>query len=141
MKIILDTNIWVSALFGKHLRDVAGLLGRQDIEVFVGKQLLTELQDVVCRDKIRKYISAESLDAMWDVIEDYCSWVETEEAAQTEVRDRKDVYLLSMADAVQADFLVSGDKDLLVLGKHNGTSIITFSELRQILQALHNEAL
>jgi len=57
------------------------------------------------------------------------------------VRDRKDVYLLSMADAVKADFLVSGDKDLLVLGKYNGTSIVTFRELRQILQALHNEAL
>ncbi len=30
MKIILDTNIWVSALFGKHLRDVTELFGRQD---------------------------------------------------------------------------------------------------------------
>ena len=141
MKVILDTNIWVSALFGKHLHDVTDLFGRPEIQIFVSGQLLTELHNVVCRDKIRKYISAESLDAMWDMIEDHCRWAEPDEESATEVRDRNDVYLLSMADAVGADFLVTGDKDLLVLGKHNSTSIVTFSEFRQILQALQNETL
>ncbi len=78
---------------------------------------------------------------MWDVIEDYCSWTDADETIQAEVRDKKDIYLLSMSDAVKADFLVSGDNDLLVLGKHNNTSIVTFRELKQILQALHNKAL
>ena len=105
MKIILDTNIWVSSLFGKHLHDVTELFSCQDVEVFVSKQLLAELLDVVQRDKIRKYVSSNSIDAMWSVIDDYFSWTDADETMQADVRDKKDIYLLSMSDAVKADFL------------------------------------
>ena len=43
------------------------------------------------------------------------------------MRDVKDLYLLSLADTIPADYIISGDKDLLVLGKHNETRILDYN--------------
>ena len=48
--------------------------------------------------------------------------------AESAIRDIKDLYLLSMAESIPADYLVTGDQDLLVLRNHLGTKIITFAE-------------
>jgi predicted nucleic acid-binding protein len=45
-----------------------------------------------------------------------------------ELRDPKDLYLLSLAKAADANFLLTGDKDLLVLEWYNLTEIISYSE-------------
>jgi len=43
-------------------------------------------------------------------------------------RDHKDDYLLALAKDAQADFLLIGDKDLLVLNPFEKTQIIKLSE-------------
>ena len=48
-------------------------------------------------------------------------------------RDPKDDIFLACAAASCADFLVSGDEDLLFLAEHHGTKIVTPSEFLQIL--------
>jgi predicted nucleic acid-binding protein len=40
-------------------------------------------------------------------------------------RDPDDLHLLGLAEAGHASFLVSGDKDLLVLDPYQGTRIVT----------------
>jgi putative PIN family toxin of toxin-antitoxin system len=40
-------------------------------------------------------------------------------------RDRKDDYLIAYAVVGEADYLVTGDKDLLVLGSVGGVTIVT----------------
>ena len=96
MKVILDTNIWISFLLGK--------IGLQAIVN------LFELINAKCRI-INGYADAESA-----------------------IRDIKDLYLLSMAENIPADYLVTGDQDLLVLKNHLGTKIITFAEFVLIVQ-------
>jgi predicted nucleic acid-binding protein len=48
--------------------------------------------------------------------------------AQSSIRDAKDLYLLSLAETIQADYILTGDKDLLVLESHSQTQILTYSE-------------
>lgn len=48
-------------------------------------------------------------------------------------RDEKDDFLLNLAIDGNADYLVTGDKDLLILKKVNKTKILTYSELLEIL--------
>jgi hypothetical protein len=48
--------------------------------------------------------------------------------------DPKDSYLLAMAEAGQADFLVTGDKELLSLRRHKSTRIITPAAMIEILR-------
>jgi predicted nucleic acid-binding protein len=48
-------------------------------------------------------------------------------------RDAKDDYLLALSIDSNAKYLVTGDNDLLVLGKIANTKIITMSEFLEIL--------
>ena len=41
-----------------------------------------------------------------------------------------------MAESIPADYLVTGDKDLLVLKNHQNTLIITFAEFISRVQGL-----
>lgn len=141
MNVILDTNIWVSFLFGKRLHTVSSVFENTEVHVYVSFEQIAELRSVLSRSKIRSHVSAESIEAMWTLMREYAEVIEDYSVVQTDVRDVKDVYLLSMAEAIPADFLVTGDKDLLVLEKHVNTHIITYSNFIQILCvtfAIHN---
>ena len=55
-----------------------------------------------------------------------------ENIVMPDLREPEDLYLLALADAVDADFLLIGDKDLLVLKKYNKTEIISYSEFMKL---------
>lgn len=128
MKIIIDTNLWISFLIGKQTFRLKELLTRKETLIFVCRDLLDELVDVASRPKLKKYISQEDILQLLQVIELYCIEVVLHKKAISEVRDAKDLYLLSLADTIQADYLLTGDKDLLVLGKHGKTTILTLPD-------------
>ena len=46
--------------------------------------------------------------------------------------DPKDNFLLNLAVDSKADFLLTGDKDLLVLGKVGDTKIMTISDFLEL---------
>ena len=56
------------------------------------------------------------------------------EAPATAVRDPKDLYLLSLADTIGADYIVSGDADLTDLGQYNQTRILRLADFKAIMQ-------
>jgi len=47
-------------------------------------------------------------------------------------RDDKDNFLLALAKDSNADFLITGDKDLLILKKFEDTSIVTIADYQII---------
>jgi len=48
------------------------------------------------------------------------------------LRDADDLYLLALAETVEADFILTGDKDLLSLQFHRQTKIVTYKEFETI---------
>lgn len=135
MNVILDTNIWVSFLFGKQLQSVRSLFTNKDVHVYVSYDLIKELLDVTSRPKIKQHISQDAVVAMWDLMKEKCYVVDNYPTISAPVRDPKDVYLLAMADAIPADVIVTGDKDLLALTTFKETEIITFAEFQLLLSA------
>ncbi len=128
MKIIVDTNLWISFLIGKRLSLLKKLLTNPNITVYVCDELIREFKDVSQREKIRKYISEQDV---WDtlkIMDAYCQFTQIKTKAQSSIRDAKDLYLLSLAETIQADYILTGDKDLLVLESHSQTQILTYSE-------------
>ena len=140
MNVILDTNIWISFLFGKQLQSVASVFDNADVKVFVSQELVAEIQSVIARPKIRKYISDESIETMWDLMRERCYPIENYPVAETPVRDAKDVYLLSMSEAIPAHILVTGDNDLLVLKQHCDTAIMNYQQFLLVLAGLDSQA-
>ena len=124
---------------GKRLQSVASIFENADVQVYVSRELITELVIVLARPKVRTLVSNDSIEAMWALMREKCYVIEDYPVTSTPVRDPNDVYLLSMADAIPADFIVTGDKDLLVLGKHNRTLIVSYIDFTQILLALRTK--
>lgn len=124
---------------GKRLQSVANIFDNAEVQVYVSRELINELVVVLSRPKVRAFISVESIEAMWTLMREKCFVIEEYPVASTPVRDPNDVYLMSMADAIPADFIVTGDKDLLVLGRHNHTPIVSYTDFVQILLALRTK--
>lgn len=134
MNIIIDTNLWISFLIGKRTSILKALLSNPHLTIYICDNLLEEFNDVASRDKIRKYISEGDIIETLKLMEIYCKHIDIQKKAISPVRDAKDLYLLSLADTIPADYIITGDKDLLVLHTHNRTKIVTYTEFSEIIK-------
>ena len=134
MKIIIDTNLWISFLIGKKLSIMRSLFTNPAIEIYVCDELLNEFSDVSSRLKIRKYITDDDVQETYRLMDMYCNYVSIGNNTISSVRDEKDLYLLSLAETIFADFILTGDKDLLSLQSHNQTKIVTYKEFTAITE-------
>ena len=130
MKIILDCNIWVSFLIGHQAQLVQQILTDPRFDVYACGELMEEIHDVSARPKIRSRINDEELDDFFRIIYAFCRMAKIEQQAESNIRDPKDLYLLSLAESVEADYIVSGDADLLELQKHKQTKMLSLAEFK-----------
>ena len=140
MRIILDTNILLSALLSP-LGEPAKLLAaweRKAFTLIASEELIAELLDVAGRPFFKARLRPSATELLVAGIRDfsfYCSDLSPGPIAP----DPKDSYLLAMAEASQAEFLVTGDKALLSLNRHKSTRIITPATMVELLNDLENE--
>ena len=135
MKVIIDTNLWISFLIGHQAGLVRRMLTDLRFDVYVCARLIEEIRDVAGRDKILKYVSETDLDDLLAIINAFCQFVTIEaDISPTAVRDPKDLYLLALADTIGADYIVSGDADLTDLGQYNQTRIIKLADFKAMMQ-------
>jgi putative PIN family toxin of toxin-antitoxin system len=127
LKIVIDSNIWVSFLIGKRLKSLEKLCIDKNISVIASPKIVEEFLDVSSREKLKKYVKRENIQKVLDLIKTHCVNDPVEYAAAPNLRDQNDLYLLALSDVVGANFLLTGDKDLLTLKKYNKTEIISYS--------------
>ena len=129
MIVLFDSNLWISFMIGQRLSSLAGVLCRHDVEVYICEQKLDEIRRVIARPKFDRLISAETRYYFFEMVYDVCFFTDITVEAKSDIRDPKDLYLLSMAESVPVDYIVSGDKDLTDLKQHAGITILTYNEL------------
>jgi putative PIN family toxin of toxin-antitoxin system len=126
-RIIIDTNLWISFLITRDFSKLDEIIfSRQGILIF-SQELLDEFLDVARRPKFRRFFSPADIEEIIETIDEYAEFV----TVQTKIevcRDHKDNFLLSLSIDGNADFLLTGDKDLLDLNKFGETTIKTISE-------------
>jgi uncharacterized protein len=133
VKVIFDTNIWISFLIGKRLQFIKDLITTQELIVVISNLLLVELKTVTERPKLKKYFPEDKVENLIDFL------LTIGEKHDPEVknfisRDLKDNFLLDLADTSKAHYLVTGDKDLLVLNPFKTTQIISPIEFESELK-------
>ncbi len=127
-RFVLDTNTVLSALLWRgppyslltHIAQHAGM------QLFSSPALLDELADVLSRPSMTRRLGQIDR-AAHEVLSDYVQAVvvlEVEPLPQPVCRDPDDDAVLALALRAQADVIVSGDKDLLVLGSFEGIAIM-----------------
>ena len=126
-RIIIDTNLWISFLITKDFSNLDEIIfSRQGILIF-SQELLDEFLEVARRPKFKRFFSPSDIEDLLETIEEYAEFVTVQTRIEV-CRDPKDNFLLSLSIDGNADFLITGDKDLLTLTKFGETTITTISE-------------
>ena len=129
-RILLDTNIWISFLITKDYSKLDDLIFTRKTILLFSRELLDEFIEVAKRPKFRRWFSPEDVESILETIDEYAEFV-TIKSKIAICRDPKDNFLLSLSVDGNADFLITGDQDLLNLKKMNKTKIITISNFLQ----------
>ena len=124
IKVIFDTNVWISFLIGKRLSFIKNYISSGHIKIITTEQLLKEIKEVTSRERLKKYFPHESVTELLELLETIAEKVEIKSTHFIN-RDPKDNFLLDLIDFSKADYLVTGDKDLLVLNPFKSATILT----------------
>ena len=89
--------------------------------------MLTEIKLVTGREKLKKYFPKESVKELIELLETISENVEIRPKHFIN-RDLKDNFLLDLIDFSKADYLITGDKDLLELNPFKTAQILTPQE-------------
>lgn len=131
MKLVLDTNVLVSAFLWQGTPgQLIELAGEHECQLFTSRVLIDELAEVLQRKRLAKPVQATGLTAA-QMLRNYQKLVTTITArrlAQQVSRDADDDAVLACALAAQANLIVSGDEDLLVLKQFQGIRIVTAAQ-------------
>jgi uncharacterized protein len=130
IRVIIDTNLWVSFLIGKQLSSLQPLLETGIVQPILAQQLLTEITLVTQRPKLRKYFPPEKVEALITLLTNIGQVIEIYSEVSV-CRDPKDNYLLALAQDSQADYLLTGDQDLLIIETFGITKILTYQAFIQ----------
>ena len=135
VKIIIDTNVWISFLMGKTLAGLENYVYNSRFQIVSCNEQLSELQDVLYRPKMERYFSVQQINGIFELLADYALFVKILSKISL-CRDAKDNYLLTLAMDSKADFLITGDKDLLSIEQIATTKIISFKNFENTYLSL-----
>jgi putative PIN family toxin of toxin-antitoxin system len=133
MKLVIDTNLWISYFFGKVVKGNLDLiLNNSKFEILISPKLEKEIKTVLARTKFSKYISTAQIRELLIYLNARAIKIETTSNIKL-IRDSKDNFLLNLSFDGKADYLITGDDDLLILGKYGKTHILTLSQFVKII--------
>lgn len=137
MRIVIDTNLLVSALISRgtpsELLDVARAGG---FELCTSEVLLVELLDVLQRAHLAPRLQRAGLQAavVVEELREMALVVAPQDVPKVIASDPDDDHVLAAAIAAGADLIASGDRrDLLPLASYEGIPIVTAREALQRL--------
>lgn len=126
-RLVLDTNVFISFLISNSFSKLDKHIKSGKIVFLLSEELLSEFLEVVSRPKLKKYFSEKDINKLLDAIQNNAEFIEVSSKVNV-CRDYKDNFLLSLSLDGKADFLITGDEDLLVLKKIKKTSILKISD-------------
>jgi putative PIN family toxin of toxin-antitoxin system len=133
VRVIFDTNVWISFLIGKRLTKIRRHISEGSITIVTTEQLLTEIKEVTGREKIKKYFPKESVDELIELLETIAVKFEIKPTHFIN-RDPKDNFLLDLIDFSKAHYLVTGDKDLLEHNPFKSAQILSPNDFEKQLE-------
>ncbi len=135
VRYVFDTNVLISALLFENSKPAQALrYALVNGEVLLSLDLLEELNEVLGRERFNRYLTAEEREEFLEALIERAVLVEITENVQ-ECRDRKDDKVLELALNGEAQYIVSGDRDLLVLHPFRDVLVITADEFLKIMES------
>lgn len=127
IRVVVDTNLWISFLIGKKLDCLLDLLNNPWFELVSSPMLNEEIVRVASRPKFRKYFPEQDVERLTQWMDSHFCMFEIKDITPR-CRDPKDDFLLELAVQAHAIYLVSGDDDLLEIGQIGDCKIMTVAQ-------------
>ena len=126
-KLVIDTNLWISFLLTTDYSKIDRFFSSENIKLLFSQELLEEFIEVAQRPKFRKYFSLSDLEELLTRVRAKAEFISVTSIIEM-CRDPKDNFLLALTKDGKASYLITGDKDLLVLKNIGKSKIITLTE-------------
>lgn len=127
MKVVFDTNVLAAAFITEGLCSRLLLrANRGDFELCISSSIIREFEEFL---RIKAGFSRSEIKAVISLVDEIASFSEPEKnhhkRAQGICRDQADEHVLACALACHADYLVTGDKDLLEVKRLHHLRVIS----------------
>ena len=139
MKIWIDTNIYISHLLNPNINSPSNrifkLVKEKKLEVVISDLLIEEILRVAVNKKyLTQRIKKVELVSFLESLVQYSQFIDKIDIEKRYTRDIKDDYAVAYALAGKANYLISGDDDLLSLGEIGRLKIVTPSNFVALSQ-------
>lgn len=138
LKVVLDANIFVSALINPHGKpaQILNYVFENKIRLFTSSSIIEELERVLSYSRLMKRhgLEKEELKEFISALLSIMSLVEERKTIEVIMDDPSDNKYLSGALNAKVDFIVSGNVHLLNLKEYEGIRITTPAQLLEIME-------
>jgi len=135
IRVVIDTNVWIGFLIGKILSGFSESIISDKIKILFSDELFDELIEVLQRPKFKKYFSDKNIKELIYLIHNKTELIEIRENFN-DCRDSKDNFLLDLCVSGKADYLITGDDDLLSLNPFHGVEITNYKNFAKIIVSI-----
>ena len=125
--IVADTNWWISLIIKKFNNKFAETLHYTNLQFVTSAELTEEIRTTLSKERLQKFLNPAVINTFWPLYKTLVTTVEVNSVISV-CRDPADNFLLALAKDSNADFLITGDKDLLIIGKFQNTIICTMTD-------------
>lgn len=127
-RVVFDSNVLVSALLFSDSIPGRAFGGALDLgTILVSRTLMEELSRVLCRDRFDRYVTRKERDQFLESLILEAQLIEITQRIR-ECSDPEDDWVLELAVSGNAEYIVTGDSDLLVLNPFRGVEILSPAE-------------
>ncbi len=131
MKVIIDTNVFISAVWRDRNPEavVLWICDQPNWEWMVSKEIKREYREVLGRKKFS--FTPDVLEEWEQVIDENTTEVKVDENINFP-RDQKDAKFLACALSCEADYMITGDKDFTEAQRLVKTTIVSVSMFKNL---------
>jgi putative PIN family toxin of toxin-antitoxin system len=136
LNLVLDTSTLVSAFFWEgNESELLEKIEQGRAKLFTSQDILFEIEDVIRRPKFSQIMCQAGLtpDQIIQKIIALSNLVIDKELNIDVCRDKKDNKFLECAENAKADYIISGDEDLLSLKEFHGIKIVKTSKILELI--------
>ncbi|HLP44829.1 MAG TPA: putative toxin-antitoxin system toxin component, PIN family [Candidatus Kapabacteria bacterium] len=132
MKIILDSNVIIAAFSSKGLCHSLFELCLTKYSIIISDHILFEVYRIL-HEKFK--MPTKKVDEVIDYLKKFCEMQKYEKLKENICRDKDDDEILALAKSASVDYIITGDKDLLVLETFNSIPIVSHWGFWQLVKA------
>jgi len=129
MKVVLDTNVIISSFATRGLCHSVFENCLDRFEIVISSTLTKEIRNAL---KIKLKLPKLFIEETLDYLSENATSVKINKLLSGICRDPKDDHIIGLADSAGANYIITGDQDLLILKKYGDTQIVTPRQFWQI---------